>query len=63
MIGTPKALFQTSTAGALPQTEFELYFIDQQRLLTDYDTVYIDYVGYIDESRFQSFLFICYATH
>jgi len=55
IIGTPKALFQTSTAGALPQTEFELYYIDQQRLLTNYDTVFIDYVADVDESRFPEF--------
>ena len=55
IIGSPKAVFQTSTAGALAQTEFELYYIDQQRLLTDYATVYIDYVANIDESRFPEY--------
>ena len=28
IIGSPKAVFQTSTAGALAHTEFELYYID-----------------------------------
>tara|TARA_R100000654_G_scaffold44332_1_gene70577 strand:- start:239 stop:865 length:627 start_codon:yes stop_codon:yes gene_type:complete len=55
IIGTPKAVFTTSTAGALPQTEFELYFIDQQRLLADYETVFIDYISDVDESRFPEF--------
>jgi len=55
IIGTPKAVFQTSTAGGLPQTEFELYYVDQPRLLTDYDTVYIDYIADVDESRFPEY--------
>jgi hypothetical protein len=55
MIGTPKAVFESSTAGTRQSQEFELYYIDQQRLLTDYTAVYIDYVADIDESRFPEF--------
>ena len=55
IVGTPKAVFITSTAGARPETEFELYYVGQPRLLTDYDTVYIDYVADVDESRFPEY--------
>lgn len=55
MIGTPKALFEDSTAGTRQSQEFELYNIDQQRLLANYETVYIDYVADIDESIFPEY--------
>ena len=47
IIGTPKAVFIASDAGTSPQTEFELYYVDQPRLLTDYETVYIDYIEHM----------------
>lgn len=55
IIGTPKAVFIASDAGTSPQTEFELYNVDQPRLLTDYETVYIDYITDVDESRFPEY--------
>tara|TARA_R110000796_G_scaffold128803_3_gene244404 strand:+ start:5238 stop:5864 length:627 start_codon:yes stop_codon:yes gene_type:complete len=62
MIGTPKALFTTSNAGSLPRAEFELYYVDQPRLLTNYETVYIDHIADIDESRFPEY-FIYMLRH
>ena len=62
IIGTPKAVFTTATAGGKPETEFELYYVDQPRLLTDHETVYVDYVADIDESRFPEY-FIYMLRH
>ena len=62
IIGTPKAVFIASDAGTSPQTEFELYNVDQPRLLTDYETVYIDYIADINESRFPEY-FIYMLRH
>ncbi len=62
IIGTPKAVFIASDAGTSPQTEFELYYVDQPRLLTDYETVYIDYIADINESRFPEY-FIYMLRH
>ncbi len=62
MIGTPKAVFTTSSAGANPQSNFELYYVGQPRLLTNYTTVYVDYIADIDESRFPEY-FIYMLRH
>lgn len=62
IIGTPKAVFIAADAGTSPQTEFELYNVDQPRLLTDYESVYIDYIADINESRFPEY-FIYMLRH
>lgn len=46
MIGTPRAVFISSVAGAVPQRQYKL---SGGKLLTDYETVYVDYQYAVEE--------------
>jgi len=46
MIGTPRAVFISSQAGAVPQREYKL---SGGKLLTDYETIYVDYQFAVEE--------------
>ena len=46
MIGTPRKVFISSTQGAVPQREYRL---SGGKLLTNYETVYVDYQFAVEE--------------